>query len=63
MIDNISEIISVLVAVLVAIQAVVNYVLPPEKAVKYNWIGKVLEFLSKTKSGLSPKVAIDVKSK
>ena len=50
---KVDEFITVVMAVLVGLQAVVNYVLPPEKAIKYNVIGKVLDFLAKTKAGLS----------
>lgn len=53
---KIDEFLAVLGTVLVAIQAVINYLLPPEKANKFNVIGKVLEFLAKTRSGLSSKI-------
>lgn len=48
--------VTVVTTVLVAVQAVVNYVLPPEKASKFNVVGNVLNFLVKTKAGLSTKV-------
>lgn len=53
---KVDSFVAVLVSVLVAIQAVVNYVLPPEKALKFNFIGKILEFLAKTRSGISVKI-------
>lgn len=43
----------ILISVLVIIQALVNFVLPPEKADKYNYIGKALDYLVNTKKGLS----------
>ena len=54
--DNIYELITMVVTVLTAIQVVINYFLSPEKAAKFNYIGKLLEALTKTKAGLSPKV-------
>lgn len=42
-----------LLCVLVLVQAIVNFVLPPEKAEKYNYIGKALDYLVNTKKGLS----------
>ena len=56
MIENVNEFISVFIVVLGALQTVIVYVLPPEKAEKFNIIGKVLDFLVKTKTGLSPKI-------
>lgn len=56
MIENVNEFISVVIVVLGALQTVIVYVLPPEKAEKFNIIGKVLDFLVKTKTGLSPKI-------
>lgn len=53
---KVDSFIVVLVAILVAVQAVVNYILPAEKAVKFNVIGKVLDFLAKTRSGISAKI-------
>lgn len=53
--SKITEVIPVIISILVAAQAVISYVLPPEKAEKFNWIGKVLNILSRTKTGLSPK--------
>jgi hypothetical protein len=53
MIENLNEFITVAISVLLGVQAVVNYILPPEKAVKFNIVGKVLDFLVKTKAGLS----------
>ena len=50
---KIEELITVITTVLVAVQMVINYLLPPEKAEKFNIIGKVLSFLAKTKAGLS----------
>lgn len=47
-----TEISNILISVLVLVQVVVNYFLPPEKAEKYNYIGKVLDFLAKTKKGV-----------
>jgi hypothetical protein len=55
MIENVNEFISVVIVVLGAFQTVIVYLLPPEKAEKFNIVGKVLDFLVKTKSGLSPK--------
>ena len=56
MIENVNEFVTVAITVLLGVQALVNYILPPEKAEKFNIIGKVLDFLTKTKAGLSPKV-------
>lgn len=42
-----------LLCVLILVQAIVNFVLPPEKAEKYNYIGKALDYLVNTKKGLS----------
>ncbi len=56
MIENVNEFISVFIVVLGALQTVIVYVLPSEKAEKFNIIGKVLDFLVKTKTGLSPKI-------
>jgi len=53
MLENVNEFVTVVISVLLGIQALVNYVLPPEKASKFNIIGKVLDFLVKTKAGLS----------
>ena len=53
MIENINEFVTVSTTVLLGVQALVNYILPPEKAQKFNVIGKVLDFLTKTKAGLS----------
>ena len=50
---NIEGLIAVTIAVLVAVQAVLNFVLVPEKAEKYNFIGKFLDILVRTKEGLS----------
>lgn len=43
----------ILVATLVLLQTVLNFWLPPEKAEKFNFIGKTLDFLAKTKGGMS----------
>ncbi len=53
MIENVNEFVTVSISVLLGVQALVNYILPPEKAQKFNIIGKVLDFLTKTKAGLS----------
>ena len=53
---KVNEFIAVAIVVLGAVQTVIVYVLPPEKAEKWNKVGKVLDFLVKTKSGLSPKI-------
>jgi hypothetical protein len=53
MIENINEFVTVSTTVLLGVQALVNYILPPEKAQKFNVIGKILDFLTKTKAGLS----------
>lgn len=47
------SIFSILVATLVLLQTVINFWLPPEKAEKFNYIGKTLDFLAKTKGGMS----------
>lgn len=47
-----SEVSNILLSLLVLAQMVINYVLPPEKAEKYNYIGKILDFLAKTKKGI-----------
>lgn len=47
-----SEVSNILLSLLVLAQMVINYVLPPEKAEKYNYIGKILDFLAKTKKGM-----------
>lgn len=47
------SVVSILVATLVLLQTVVNFVLPPEKAERFNYIGKTLDFLAKTRGGLS----------
>lgn len=49
----IDSIFSLLVAVLVLLQTIINFWLPPEKAEKFNYIGKTLDFLAKTKGGMS----------
>ena len=49
------------ITVLLAVQAVVNYFLPPEKAAKFNYIGTLLNVLSRTKGGFSPQVSNPVK--
>lgn len=54
--SNIDQLIGMLVAILVAVEAVVTFFLSPEKAEKFAVIGKVLDFLRKTKSGFSTKV-------
>lgn len=43
----------ILVATLVIIQTVLNFLLPPEKAEKFNFIGKTLDFLARTKGGMT----------
>lgn len=48
-----------LIGLFVGIQAVVLYFLPPEKAVKFNFLGKILDLLIQTKAGLSNKKADD----
>ena len=53
MLENVNEFVTVSITVLLGVQALVNYVLPPEKAQKFNVIGKILDFLTKTKAGLS----------
>jgi hypothetical protein len=55
LLGNIEELIGVLIAVLVAVQAIIVYIMPPEKAEKWNWVGKVLGALVKTKAGISPR--------
>lgn len=55
MLAILSEVSNILITLLVLIQVVVNYLLPPEKAEKYNYIGKVLDFLAKTKQGIGVK--------
>lgn len=47
------SIFGILVATLVLLQTVLNFWLPPEKAEKFNFIGKTLDFLAKTKGGMS----------
>lgn len=42
-----------ILSLLVLVQAVISFVLPPEKAEKYNYIGKALDYLVNTKKGLS----------
>lgn len=42
-----------LLCALVLVQAIVSFILPPEKAEKYNYIGKALDYLVNTKKGLS----------
>ena len=49
------------ITILLAVQAVVNYFLPPEKAAKFNFIGTLLDVLSRTKGGVSPQVSNPVK--
>ena len=49
------------ITILLAVQAAVNYFLPPEKATKFNFIGKFLNVLSKTKSGISSQDSNSVK--
>jgi len=51
-----NEFMAVAIVVLGAVQAVIVYVLQPEKAEKFNVVGKVLEFLVKTKGGLSARI-------
>lgn len=47
------SIFGILVATLVLLQTVLNFWLPPEKAERFNFIGKTLDFLAKTKGGMS----------
>lgn len=42
-----------ILSLLVLLQALISFVLPPEKAEKYNYIGKALDYLVNTKKGLS----------
>lgn len=42
-----------IISLLVLLQALISFVLPPEKAEKYNYIGKALDYLVNTKKGLS----------
>lgn len=51
--ECLDSVVSILVATLVLLQTIVNFVLPPEKAERFNYIGKTLDFLAKTKGGLS----------
>lgn len=53
MLSYLDSVFSILVATLVILQTVINFLLPPERAEKYNYIGRTLEFLAKTKSGMS----------
>lgn len=50
------SIFGILVATLVLLQTVLNFWLPPEKAEKFNFIGKTLDFLAKTKGGMSLRI-------
>lgn len=50
---KVNDFVAVAIVVLGAVQTVIVYVLPPEKAEKFNFIGKALEILVKTKGGLS----------
>jgi hypothetical protein len=61
LLSNIDELITVIIAVLVAVQSLVVYFLSPEKAEKWNWLGKALSVLAKTKAGISTKAPEDGK--
>jgi hypothetical protein len=56
LIFKVDELITVVIVILGAVQTIIVYILPPEKAEKFNKVGKFLDFLVKTKSGLSPKI-------
>lgn len=56
MLAYLDSIFSILVATLVLLQTVINFWLPPEKAEKFNYIGKTLDFLAKTKGGMSLRI-------
>lgn len=56
MLAYLDSIFSILVATLVLFQTVINFWLPPEKAEKFNYIGKTLDFLAKTKGGMSLRI-------
>lgn len=56
LIYKVDDFIAMLIAVLLGLQALVNYFLSPEKAKRFNFIGKALELLSKTKAGLSARI-------
>lgn len=49
---KIDEFLAISIIVIGAVQSLIVYVLPPAKAVKYNYVGKVLNLLVKTKAGL-----------
>lgn len=52
-ISRVNDFLAVAIVVLGAVQTVVVYILPPDKAIKFNIVGKILDFLVRTKSGLS----------
>lgn len=56
MLAYLDSIFSILVATLVLLQTLINFWLPPEKAEKFNYIGKTLDFLAKTKGGWSLRI-------
>lgn len=56
MLAYLDSIFSILVATLVLLQTLINFWLPPEKAEKFNYIGKTLDFLAKTKGGMSLRI-------
>lgn len=50
------SIFGILVATIVLLQTIINFWLPPDKAEKFNYLGKTLEFLAKTKGGMSLRI-------
>jgi len=53
--QNLDHIITLIITLLVALESIIVYILPSEKAVKFAFIGNLLNFLKSTKAGLSNK--------
>lgn len=55
LLDNLDNFVTMLIAVFVALEAIIGFFLSAEKAEKFSFVGKILNFLKNTKAGFSVK--------